>query len=97
MAGKKFSMRLCPKTEAVLAAVPLERRSAYVREAILFYHDQGILLRRIEEKVDWVVAVLGEGVIVATVPAQKTEDRGDNADMEAYLFSGQNDIFDIQK
>lgn len=94
MAGMKFSLRLCPKTEAVLATVPLDRRSAYVREAILFYHDQGTMLRRIEEKLDLVMETLGERLAGPRRQA-RAQDTRDTTAMETYLFSGQDDIFNV--
>lgn len=95
MAGKKFSLRLCPETEAILTAVPSERRSAYVREAILFYHNQGAVLRRMEEKLERVVARLQEGLALPGPPLQNQESEGGDPDMEVYLFSGQDEIFNL--
>lgn len=95
MAGKKFSLRLCPETEAILAAVASERRSAYVREAVLFYHNQGAVLRRMEEKVDRMMTVLVEGT---ALPGRARREQGiqkSEPAMEAYLFSGQEEIFKI--
>lgn len=92
----KFSLRLCPKTEAVLATVPLDRRSAYVREAILFYHNQGTVLRRMEEKLDRAVAGLGEGLALPGPPVRNQGSKDDEPAMEAYLFSGQDEIFELQ-
>lgn len=94
LAGKKFSFRLCPETEDVLAAVPLETRSAYVREAILFYHGQGSVLKRIENKLDRLADFLGERIKEANLPTRKPEEGAGDADMELYLFSGQSEILE---
>jgi len=96
LAGKKFSFRLCPETEEVLSVVPLERRSAYVREAILFYHGQGAVLKRIENKLDGLVDALGERIREYDLPAQKPEAGAGDADMELYLFSGQSEILEVK-
>lgn len=95
MAGKKFSLRLCPETETILAAVPPERRSAYVREAILFYYNQDAVLRRMEEKLDRVVTELQEGLALPGPPGQSQESKDGEPAMEAYLFSGQDEIFNL--
>ncbi|TDA67851.1 MAG: hypothetical protein D9V47_10100 [Clostridia bacterium] len=95
MGGKKFSLRLCPETEAILANVSRERRSEYVRQAILFYHNQGAVLRRIEEKLDLVMEGLGEGFTLPGPPERKQGTIGGEPAIEAYLFSGQEEIFNI--
>lgn len=95
MAGKKFSLRLCPETEAILAAVASERRSAYVRKAILFYHNQGAVLRRMEEKVDRIMTVLVDGSVLPGLAGRKQGAEKCEPSMEAYLFSGQDDVFNM--
>lgn len=95
MAGKKFSLRLCPETEAILATIPRERRSAYVREAILFYRNQGAMLRKMEEKLDMMIAGLGEISALPVPPGREQGNKDSEPAMDAYLFSGQDDILNL--